>query len=120
MIWFTGLSGAGKSTIANLVEKRVHGLGRHTYLLDGDHVRHGLSNDLGFTEADRGENIRRVAEGARLVADAGLIVLVSLISPFRAGRRMARALVSDGEPRICLERFNSMPRAEAIPQASPA
>jgi bifunctional enzyme CysN/CysC len=97
VIWFTGLSGAGKSTIANLVEKRLHGLGRHTYLLDGDHVRHGLSNDLGFTEADRGENIRRVAEVARLMADAGLIVLVSLISPFRAGRRMARALVSDGE-----------------------
>jgi bifunctional enzyme CysN/CysC len=97
VIWFTGLSGAGKSTIANLVEKRLHALGRHTYLLDGDNVRHGLSKDLGFTDADRVENIRRVAEVARLMVDAGLVVLVSFISPFRSERRMARALVGKGE-----------------------
>ena len=97
VVWFTGLSGAGKSTIANLVEKKLHALGRHTYLLDGDNVRHGLNKDLGFTEADRVENIRRVAEVARLMVDAGLIVLVSFISPFRAERRMARALVPRGE-----------------------
>jgi bifunctional enzyme CysN/CysC len=97
VIWFTGLSGAGKSTIANLVEKRLHALGRHTYLLDGDNVRHGLSKDLGFTDADRVENIRRVAEVARLMVDAGLVVLVSFISPFRSERRMARALVGEGE-----------------------
>ena len=97
MVWFTGLSGAGESTIANLVEKKLHGLGRHTYLLDGDNVRHGLNKDLGFTEADRVENIRRVAEVARLMVDAGLIVLVSFISPFRAERRMARELVAAGE-----------------------
>ena len=97
MLWFTGLSGAGKSTIANLVEKQLHALGRHTYLLDGDNVRHGLNRDLGFTDADRVENIRRVAEVARLMADAGLIVLVSFISPFRAERRMARELFDDGE-----------------------
>ena len=97
VVWFTGLSGAGKSTIANLVEKKLHALGRHTYLLDGDNVRHGLNKDLGFTEVDRVENIRRVAEVARLMVDAGLIVLVSFISPFRAERRMARALVPRGE-----------------------
>ncbi len=97
VVWFTGLSGAGKSTIANLVEKKLHALGRHTYLLDGDNVRHGLNKDLGFTEADRVENIRRVAEVARLMVDAGLIVLVSFISPFRAERRMARALVEQCE-----------------------
>ena len=97
MVWFTGLSGAGKSTIANLVEKKLHALGRHTYLLDGDNVRHGLNKDLGFTDADRVENIRRVAEVARLMVDAGLIVLVSFISPFRAERRMARALMEKGE-----------------------
>ena len=97
IVWFTGLSGAGKSTVANLVEKRLHSLGRRTYLLDGDNVRHGLSKDLGFTEADRVENIRRVAEVARLMVDAGLIVLVSFISPFAAERRMARALVAQGE-----------------------
>jgi bifunctional enzyme CysN/CysC len=97
VVWFTGLSGAGKSTIANLVEKKLHALGRHTYLLDGDNVRHGLNKDLGFTEADRVENIRRVAEVARLMVDAGLIVLVSFISPFRAERRMARGLVQQGE-----------------------
>jgi|HigsolmetaAR202D_1030399.scaffolds.fasta_scaffold00100_34 sulfate adenylyltransferase, large subunit len=97
ILWFTGLSGAGKSTIANLVEKRLHALGRHTYLLDGDNVRHGLNRDLGFTDADRVENIRRVAEVAKLMVDAGLIVLVSFISPFRAERRMARSLVEEGE-----------------------
>ena len=97
MVWFTGLSGSGKSTIANLVEKKLHALGRHTYLLDGDNVRHGLNKDLGFTEADRVENIRRVAEVSRLMVDAGLIVLVSFISPFRDERRMARALVQQSE-----------------------
>src|SRR6185436_14011795 len=84
MLWFTGLSGAGKSTIANLVEKRLHAEGRHTYVLDGDNIRHGLNRDLGFTEEDRVENIRRVGEVARLMVDAGLIVLVSFISPFRS------------------------------------
>jgi bifunctional enzyme CysN/CysC len=97
VVWFTGLSGAGKSTVANLVEKRLHALGRHTYLLDGDNVRHGLNKDLGFTEADRVENIRRVAEVARLMVDAGLITLVSFISPFRAEREMARARVAPGQ-----------------------
>jgi bifunctional enzyme CysN/CysC len=97
VIWLTGLSGAGKSTIANLVEKRLHALGKHTYLLDGDNVRHGLNKDLGFTDADRVENIRRVAEVARLMVDAGLIVLVSFISPFRSERRMARDLLAAGE-----------------------
>ena len=97
VVWFTGLSGAGKSTIANLVEKQLHALGRHTCLLDGDNLRHGLNKDLGFTEADRVENIRRVAEVARLMVDAGLIVLVSFISPFRAERRMARALFDQRE-----------------------
>jgi bifunctional enzyme CysN/CysC len=97
VLWFTGLSGAGKSTIANLVEKKLHALGRHTYLLDGDNVRHGLNKDLGFTDADRVENIRRVAEVSKLMVDAGLIVLVSFISPFRAERRMARDLLQPGE-----------------------
>jgi bifunctional enzyme CysN/CysC len=97
VLWFTGLSGAGKSTIANLVEKKLHSLGRHTILLDGDNVRHGLNRDLGFTDADRVENIRRVAEVARLMADAGLIVLVSFISPFRAERQLARDLTPAGE-----------------------
>jgi len=94
VLWFTGLSGSGKSTIANLVEKRLFGEGRHTYLLDGDNVRHGLNQDLGFTDADRVENIRRVAETAKLFVDAGLITLVSFISPFRSERRMARDLLS--------------------------
>ena len=97
IVWFTGLSGAGKSTIANLVERKLHGMGRHTYLLDGDNVRHGLNKDLGFTDADRVENIRRVAEVARLMMDAGLIVLVSFISPFAVERRMARSLVGPNE-----------------------
>jgi bifunctional enzyme CysN/CysC len=97
VVWFTGLSGGGKSTVANLLEKHLHALGRHTYILDGDNVRHGLNKDLGFTDADRVENIRRVAEVARLMVDAGLIVLVSFISPFRAERRMARNLLADGE-----------------------
>ena len=96
-IWFTGLSGSGKSTIANMLEKRLHADGRHTYLLDGDNVRHGLNRNLGFTEADRVENIRRVAEVARLMVDAGLIVLVSFISPFAAERAMARSLFAPGE-----------------------
>jgi bifunctional enzyme CysN/CysC len=97
VLWFTGLSGAGKSTIANALEKRLHAMGRHTYLLDGDNVRHGLNKDLGFTDADRVENIRRVAEAARLFVDAGLIVMVSFISPFRSERRMARDLFDAGE-----------------------
>jgi bifunctional enzyme CysN/CysC len=97
VVWFTGLSGAGKSSIANMVEKRLHALGVHTTTLDGDNVRHGLNKDLGFTEADRVENIRRVAEVSRLMVNAGLVVLVSFISPFRAERAMARELVADGE-----------------------
>jgi bifunctional enzyme CysN/CysC len=96
-LWFTGLSGAGKSTIANLVERKLHLAGCHTYLLDGDNVRHGLNRDLGFTDADRVENIRRVAETAKLFVDAGLIVLVSFISPFRSERDAARALLGQGE-----------------------
>ncbi|MEI7572066.1 MAG: sulfate adenylyltransferase subunit CysN [Phenylobacterium sp.] len=97
VIWFTGLSGSGKSTIANMVEKKLHAMGRHTYLLDGDNVRHGLNRDLGFTDEDRVENIRRVAEVAKLMADAGLIVLVSFISPFRAERALARNLMPEGD-----------------------
>ena len=97
VVWLTGLSGAGKSTIANLVEKRLHASGTHTTMLDGDNVRHGLNKDLGFTEADRVENIRRVGEVARLMVDAGLIVLVSFISPFRSERRMARHLLDESE-----------------------
>jgi len=97
VLWFTGLSGSGKSTIANLLEKRLHARGQHTYVLDGDNVRHGLNKDLGFTDADRVENIRRVSETAKLFADAGLIVMVSFISPFRSERRMARELFEAGE-----------------------
>ena len=109
-LWFTGLSGAGKSTIANLVEKKLLAMGQHTYLLDGDNVRHGLNKDLGFTDEDRVENIRRVAEVANLMTDAGLIVLVSFISPFRAEREMARALFGEGE---FLEVFVDTPLAVA-------
>jgi bifunctional enzyme CysN/CysC len=109
VLWFTGLSGAGKSTIADGVERRLMALGRHTYVLDGDNVRHGLSRDLGFTDADRVENIRRVIETARLMADAGLIVLVSFISPFRAERRAARERLCD-DP--FLEIFVDTPLAE--------
>ena len=97
VLWFTGLSGSGKSAIANIVERKLFAEGRHTYLLDGDNVRHGLTKDLGFTDADRVENIRRVAEVARLMADAGLIVLTAFISPFRNERRMARSLLPEGE-----------------------
>ncbi len=97
VVWLTGLSGSGKSTIANLVEKRLYANGRHTYLLDGDNVRHGLNKDLGFTDEDRVENIRRVAEVAKLMVDAGLIVLVSFISPFAAERRLARELQAEGD-----------------------
>ncbi|MDA3833453.1 MAG: sulfate adenylyltransferase subunit CysN [Spirochaetales bacterium] len=97
VIWFTGLSGAGKSTIANLVEKKLHSIGKRTYLLDGDNVRHGLNRDLGFTDADRVENIRRIAETARLFVDAGMIVLTSFISPFKSERKMARELLDEGE-----------------------
>jgi bifunctional enzyme CysN/CysC len=110
VLWFTGLSGAGKSTVANLVEKRLHALGRHTYTLDGDNVRHGLNKDLGFTDADRVENIRRVAEVSKLMIDAGLIVLVSFISPFRSERRLARELVQPGE---FFEVFVDTPLVEA-------
>ncbi|MXN49429.1 sulfate adenylyltransferase subunit CysN [Shinella kummerowiae] len=97
VLWFTGLSGSGKSTIANSLEKQLHASGKHTYMLDGDNIRHGLNRDLGFTPEDRVENIRRVAEVAKLMADAGLIVLVSLISPFRSERRLARDMMDDGE-----------------------
>jgi bifunctional enzyme CysN/CysC len=97
LLWFTGLSGAGKSTIANNLEKKLHALGKHTFVLDGDNVRHGLNRDLGFTEADRVENIRRIAEVAKLFVEAGLITVVAFISPFRAEREMARELVGPGE-----------------------
>lgn len=96
-VWLTGLSGSGKTTIANLLEKQLHAQGRHTYVLDGDNVRHGLSRDLGFSEADRVENIRRVAEVAKLMLDAGLLVVVSFISPYRADRDLARSLFAAGE-----------------------
>jgi bifunctional enzyme CysN/CysC len=97
VLWFTGLSGSGKSTIANALQKRLYQMGRHTFILDGDNVRHGLNRDLGFTDADRVENIRRVSNVARLMTDAGLIVLVSFISPFRAERQMARSLMAESE-----------------------
>jgi bifunctional enzyme CysN/CysC len=97
VLWFTGLSGAGKSTVANVVEKKLHARGRHTVTLDGDNVRHGLNRDLGFTSADRVENIRRVAEVSKLMVSAGLITISSFISPFRSERQMARDLLEDGE-----------------------
>jgi bifunctional enzyme CysN/CysC len=97
VVWLTGLSGSGKSSIANMVEKKLHAAGRHTYTLDGDNVRHGLNKDLGFTAADRVENIRRIAEVAKLMVDAGLIVITAFISPFRAERQMARSLMKEGE-----------------------
>ncbi len=111
VLWFTGLSGSGKSTIANLVEKRLHDAGRHTILLDGDNVRHGLNRDLGFTEVDRVENIRRIGEVAKLMTDAGLIVLVSFISPFRSERQLARSVMADGE---FVEVFVDTPIEECI------
>jgi bifunctional enzyme CysN/CysC len=110
VLWFTGLSGAGKSTIANLVEKKLHAMGKHTFLLDGDNVRHGLNKDLGFTDADRVENIRRVGEVAKLMADAGLIVLTAFISPFRAERDLVRAMLPEGE---FVEVFIDTPLGEA-------
>ena len=110
VLWFTGLSGAGKSTIANLVEKKLAAMGRHTFLLDGDNVRHGLNKDLGFTEADRIENIRRIGEVAKLMADAGLIVLTAFISPFRAEREMVRRMMAQGE---FIEIFVDTPLEEA-------
>ncbi|GAA4008771.1 sulfate adenylyltransferase subunit CysN [Sphingomonas swuensis] len=110
VVWLTGLSGSGKSTIANLVEKRLFELGRHSFLLDGDNVRHGLSRDLGFTEADRIENVRRVAEVAKLMGDAGLIVITAFISPFRAEREMVRRMLPEGE---FLEVFVDTPIEEA-------
>ena len=110
VLWFTGLSGAGKSTIANLVEKKLAAMGRHTFLLDGDNVRHGLNKDLGFTETDRIENIRRVGEVAKLMADAGLLVLTAFISPFRAEREMVRRMMAEGE---FIEIFVDTPLAEA-------
>jgi bifunctional enzyme CysN/CysC len=110
VLWFTGLSGAGKSTIANLVEKKLVAMGKHTFLLDGDNIRHGLNRDLGFTDTDRIENIRRVGEVARLMADAGLIVMTAFISPFRAERAMVRAMLPEGE---FIEVFIDTPLAEA-------
>jgi bifunctional enzyme CysN/CysC len=110
VLWFTGLSGSGKSTIANIVEKKLAARGRHTFLLDGDNVRHGLNRDLGFTDADRIENIRRVGEVARLMADAGLIVMTAFISPFRAERELVRAMLPDGE---FMEIFVDTPIEEA-------
>jgi bifunctional enzyme CysN/CysC len=97
VLWFTGLSGSGKSTVANLVEKKLHALGKHSFLLDGDNIRHGLNRDLGFTDADRVENIRRVGEVAKLMTDAGLIVITAFISPFRSERQMARQMLPAGE-----------------------
>ncbi|HPU16932.1 MAG TPA: adenylyl-sulfate kinase, partial [Polymorphobacter sp.] len=110
VLWFTGLSGSGKSTIANLVEKKLYRMNRHTFLLDGDNVRHGLNKDLGFAEADRIENIRRVGEVAKLMTEAGLIVITAFISPFRAEREMVRAMIPDGE---FIEIFVDTPLAEA-------
>ena len=110
VLWFTGLSGSGKSTIADLIEKKLHTMSRHTMLLDGDNIRHGLNRDLGFTDADRVENIRRVAEVSKLMVEAGLITLVSFISPFAAERKMARELFKDG---AFVEIYVNTPIAEA-------
>jgi len=110
VLWLTGLPGAGKSTLANLLDRRLHAMGRHSAVLDGDNLRHGLSRDLGFSDADRVENVRRVAEAAKLMADAGLIVIVSLISPYRADRRRARELIPAGE---FVEIFVDTPLEEA-------
>ena len=110
VLWFTGLSGSGKSTIANIVEKKLHAMGRHTMLLDGDNVRHGLNRDLGFTDADRVENIRRVGEVSKLMLEAGVITLVSFISPFASERAMVRSMLDDGE---FIEIFVDTPLEEA-------
>jgi bifunctional enzyme CysN/CysC len=109
VIWLTGLSGSGKSTIANVLESLLHASGRHTMLLDGDNVRHGLNKDLGFTEADRIENIRRIGEVAKLLTDAGLVVITAFISPFRADRDLVRALIPPGE---FIEVYVNTPLAE--------
>jgi bifunctional enzyme CysN/CysC len=111
VLWFTGLSGAGKSTIANIVEQRLHAAGHHTMLLDGDNVRHGLCRDLGFTEADRVENIRRAGEVAKLMTESGLIVICAFISPYHAEREMVRNLVPAGE---FIEIFVDTPIAECV------
>ncbi|OCP34398.1 adenylyl-sulfate kinase [Ensifer sp. LC163] len=111
VLWFTGLSGAGKSTIANHLEKLLHDDGRHTILLDGDNIRHGLNSDLGFAEADRVENIRRIAEVAKLMTEAGLIVIVAFISPFRSARQFALDLMEPGE---LIEIFVDTPLEECI------
>jgi bifunctional enzyme CysN/CysC len=111
VLWFTGLSGSGKSTVAKLVEQALHAAGRHTYSLDGDNLRHGLNRDLGFTDQDRVENIRRVGEVAKLMVDAGLIVLCSFISPFRAERQMVRETLGEGE---FIEIFVDTPIEECI------
>jgi bifunctional enzyme CysN/CysC len=111
ILWFTGLSGAGKSTVANLVEQKLHAAGGHTMLLDGDNLRHGLNRDLGFTEADRVENIRRVGEVAKLMTDAGLVVLCSFISPYRAERETVRSLVPSGD---FIEIFIDTPIEECV------
>jgi len=110
VLWFTGLSGAGKSTIANLVDAKLHRMNRHTFMLDGDNIRHGLSRDLGFTDADRVENIRRVGEVARLMTDAGIIVITAFISPFSAERQMVRDMLLPGE---FIEIYIDTPLAEA-------
>lgn len=110
-LWMTGLSAAGKSTIASLLEQRLHARGFHTFVLDGDNVRHGLNQDLGFSDADRSENIRRIAEVARLMLDAGLLVIVSFISPFRSDRELARRLVGEG---AFVEIFVEAPIAECV------
>jgi bifunctional enzyme CysN/CysC len=111
ILWFTGLSGSGKSTVANIVERELHTRGVHTYMLDGDNVRQGLNRDLGFTDADRVENIRRIGEVAKLMVDAGLIVLCAFISPFRAERRTVRDLLQPGE---LVEIFVDAPLDECI------